>query len=359
VPAYEKLAAYLETLRPKALRNDGVWALPQGEEFYRYAIESYTTTTMSADEIHALGLAEVARIGGEMDRILTEAGYADGTLGERLRRLSAAPAQLYPETDEGRAQVLKDYQAIIDEISAGLDPYFGAKPKARVIVLRVPQFAEKTAPGAYYYPPPMDGSEPGKFFANLGIVSRDAEVRMRTLAYHEAVPGHHLQNAIATSFRAAVLSQHRPVHRVHGRLGALRRAARVGSRLRKRSARQSWPAAGRDVPRRSPGGGHRLHSKRWTREQAIDYMVENTGMVESAVVVEIERYIVAPGQALAYKVGMLKILELRERAKAALGSRFDIREFHDAVLKNGAMPLSVLERVIDAYVARKKAAPAA
>jgi len=360
VPAYERLAAHLETLRPKALRNDGVWALPQGDEFYRYAIESYTTTTMSADQIHALGLAEVARIGGEMDRILKEAGYADGTLGERLRRLSTAPAQLYPDTDEGRAQILKDYQAIIDEISAGLDPHFGIKPKARVVVMRVPPFAEKTAPGAYYTPPPMDGSEPGKFYANLGIVSETPKYGMRTLAYHEAVPGHHLQNAIAHELQGLPLFRS-----IVPFIAYMEGWALYAERL-------AWEAGYEKDPLDNLGRLQAemfravrlvvdtgLHSKRWTREQAIAYMVENTGMPESAVVVEVERYIVAPGQALAYKVGMLKILELRERAKTALGSRFDIREFHDEVLKNGAMPLSVLERVIDAYVVRKKVLPPA
>ena len=360
VPAYEKLAAHLETLRPKALSNDGVWALPRGDEFYRYAIESYTTTPMSADEIHALGLAEVARIGEEMDRILKEAGYAEGTLGERLRRLSTAPSQLYPDTDEGRAQILKDYQAIIDEISAGLDPYFGAKPKSRVVVLRVPQFAEKTAPGAYYNAPPLDGSEPGKFYANLGIVAETPKFTMRTLAYHEAVPGHHLQIAIAHELKGL------PIFRSIVPFTAYMEGwALYAEQL-------AWEAGYEKNPLDNLGRLQAemfravrlvvdtgLHSKRWTREQAIDYMVENTGMVESAVVVEIERYLVAPGQALAYKVGMLKILELREGTKAALGSRFDLREFHDEVLKNGAMPLSVLERVIDAYVTRKKALPAA
>ena len=360
VPAYNALAAHLETLRPKATRNDGVWALPQGDQFYQYAIESNTTTRMTADEIHALGLSEVARIGAEMDRSLSEAGYVEGTRSERMRRLGVSPAQRYPETDEGRAQILKDYQAIIDEISAGLDPWFGAKPKAGVIVVRVPPFAEKTAPGAYYNPPPMDGSQPGKFFANLGNIGETHKYSMRTDAYHEAVPGHHLQNAIAQEIQGLPFFR-----RVVPFTAYMEGWALYAEQL-------AWEMGFEKNPLDNLGRlqlemfravrlvvDTGIHSKRWTREQAIDYMVENTGMPESAVVVEIERYIVAPGQALAYKVGMLKILELRERAKGELGGRFDIREFHDEVLKNGAMPLSVLERVIDAYIVRKKAAPAA
>ncbi len=358
MPAYVALAAHLEALRPKATRNDGVWALPQGEQFYRYAIESNTTTTMGADEIHALGLAEVARIGAEMDLILKDAGYAEGTLGERMDKLARSPAQLYPDTDQGRAQILADYQTIIDEITAGLAPYFGIKPKARVVVVRVPSFAEKTAPSAYYNAPPLDASKPGRFYANLHDVRQTPKYGMRTTAYHEAVPGHHLQIAIAREIEGL------PFFR-----GIVPFTAYLeGWGLY--AERLAWEAGYEKDPLDNLGRLQAemfravrlvvdtgLHRKRWTREQAIDYMVTSTGMPEAAVVVEIERYLVDPGQALAYKVGMLKILELRERAKTALGSRFDIREFHDEVLKNGAMPLAVLERVIDAYVARKKAAP--
>ena len=172
IPAYNTLAAYFESLRSKATRNDGVWALPQGDEFYKYAVESNTTTTMSPDRIHALGLTEVARIGAEMDRILDAAGYTQGTLAERMRKLAKSPAQLYPDTDEGRAQILADYQAIIDEMTAGLDPYFGIKPKAKVVVKRVPTFTEKSAPGAYYYPPPLDGSRPASSSPTCAMSAR-------------------------------------------------------------------------------------------------------------------------------------------------------------------------------------------
>ena len=356
IPSYNALAAYFETLRPKATRNDGVWALPDGDRYYQYAVESNTTTTMSADQIHQIGLAEVARLGAAMDGILRQAGYTEGTAAERVRKLAKSPAQLYPDSDEGRAQILRDYQRIIDEVSAGLDPWFGIKPAAKVEVKRVPPFTEKTAPGAYYNPPPLDGSRPGTFFANLGDVAATPKFTMHSLAYHEAVPGHHLQIAIAHELKGL------PIFRSVVPFTAFTEGWGLYAE------QLAWEAGYEKDPLDNLGRLQAemfravrlvvdtgMHAKRWSREQAIDYMMANTGMPESDVVIEIERYLVNPGQALAYKVGMMKILELRERAKAALGPRFDIREFHDEVLKNGALPLSLLERVIDAYVAGKKA----
>ena len=355
-PAYNALAAYFETLRAKATRNDGVWALPDGDRYYQYAIESNTTTTMTPDRIHTLGLSEVARVTAEMDRILKDAGYTEGTVAERMRKLATSPAQLYPDTDEGRAQILTDYETIINDVSAGLDPYFATKPKAKVVVKRVPPFAEKTAPSAYYNGPPLDGSRPGTFYANLHDVSQTPKYGMRTMAYHEAVPGHHLQVAIARELKDLPIFRSVVPFTAYAEGWALY------------AEQLAWEAGYEKNPLDNLGRLQAelfrsvrlvvdtgLHSKRWTREQAIDYMIINTGKPEAAVVTEIERYLVNPGQALAYKVGMIKILELRERAKTALGSKFDIREFHDEVVKNGAMPLAVLERIIDDYVARKNA----
>ena len=355
LPAYNQLNLYMETLRPKATRNDGVWALPDGDKFYQYEIESNTTTTMKADEIHQIGLKEVERIGAEMDRILVEAGYTDGTRAERMHKLAKSPTQIYADTDDGRAQILKDYQAIIDESIAGLDKNFATKPKAVVDVKRVPVFSEKTAPGAYYNGPPMDGSKPGTFYANLRDVAETPKFGMRTLAYHEAVPGHHLQISIAQELKGL------PIFRgIVPFTAYVEGWALYAERLQWESGYEKNPLDNLGRLQAEMFRAVRLvvdtgmHSKHWTREQAIDYMIANTGMPEGEVVTEIERYLVNPGQALAYKVGMLKILELRERAKTSLGTKFDIRDFHDAVLKNGAMPLSVLENVIDAYIAHKK-----
>lgn len=357
IPAYNTLSSYFETLRPKALRNDGVWALPDGDKFYQYAIESNTTTKMTADQIHTLGLAEVARIGTGMDQILAGAGYTTGTRAERMHKLAKAPDQLYPDTDAGRAQILKDYQSIIDEVTAGLDPYFNTKARSKVEVKRVPEFTEKTAPGAYYNPAPFDGSKPGTFFANLRDVAETPRYGMRTLAYHEAVPGHHMQISIAQELKGLPFFRSVVPFTAYAEGWALyaeQLAWEIGYQKNPLDNLGRLQAEMFRAVRLVVDTG--LHSKRWTREQAIDYMVANTGMAQAEVVTEIERYMVDPGQALAYKVGMLKILELRERAKTALGDKFKLSDFHDEVLKNGAMPLQVLERVIDEYIARTKAA---
>ena len=356
IPAYQRLAAYLETLRPKAQRNDGVWALPDGDQYYQHAIESNTTTRMTADQIHQLGLGEVARLKEEMTRAFDSAGYTEGSLPERFRQLGNSPGQRYPNDDAGRARILSDYQSIIDEISAGMDRYFGLKPAAAVVVKRVPAFSEKTAPAAYYNAASIDHSRPAQFFVNLRDVEETKRYRMRTLAYHEAVPGHHLQIAIAQDLKGLPFFRRIVPFTAFDEGWALY------------AERLAWETG---YQKNAPDDLGRLqdemfravrlvvdtgmHAKRWSREQAIGYMMENTGMPEAEVVVEIERYLVMPAQALAYKIGMLKILELRERAKRTLGARFDLREFHDEVLKNGALPLALLEQVIDAYISRRKA----
>jgi len=355
IPAYAKLAAYFETLRPKATHNDGVWALPEGDRYYQYQVERNTTTTMTADEIHALGLSDVARITAEMDRILDAAGQGEGTVGERMHRLSQSPAQRYPDSDEGRARILADYQAIIDDISGGLDPYFVTKPKAKVVAKRVPSIAEKTAPAAYYVGAPLDGSRPGTFYANLHDVGMTPKFAMRTTAYHEAVPGHHLQISIAQELQGLPIFRRLVPFTAYSEGWALY------------AEQLAWEAGYEKNPLDNLGRLQAelfrsvrlvvdtgLHRKRWTREQAIDYMTKTTGMSESEVVIEVERYLVQPGQALAYKVGMMKILELRQRARDALGSKFDLREFHDVVLGNGAIPLAILEQVVDGYIAQRQ-----
>jgi len=356
LPAYNALSVYLGTLKAKALRNDGVWALPNGDRFYQYQIELHTTTTKTADELHQLGLSEVARVGAEMDRLLVQIGYRSGTRAERLLALARAPEQQYADNDEGRAQILRDYQRIIDEISAGLDRYFDLKPKASVRVERVPLFMEKTAALAYYEAPAMDGSRPGVFYSNLRDVREIPRHQMRTTAYHEAVPGHHLQSSIAQELRGLPIFRRLVPFTAYGEGWALyceQLADEMGYLKNPRDKLGQLQLEMLRSVRLVVDTG--MHAKRWTREQAIEYMIENAGAQEKTAVAEVERYLVNPGQALAYKVGMLKILELREKTKSALGARFDIREFHDEVLKNGAMPLTLLERQIDAYIERKKA----
>jgi uncharacterized protein (DUF885 family) len=352
-PGYHKLLAHLRELEPKATSEDGVWRLPDGEAFYRQAIRQHTTTDMSADEIHAIGLAEVERISAEMDTILRAEGLTEGSVGERVQILSERDDQLYPDTDAGRAQILADYQAIIDEIDPAMDDYFNLRPGIGVEVRRVPEFSEETAPGAYYQRPSMDGQRPGVFFANLRDVSEIPKFGMRTLAYHEGTPGHHFQIAIAQQLEGVPLFRRMLPFTAYSEGWALY------------AEQLAWEIGFQDDPLDNLGRLQAemfravrlvvdtgLHYKRWSREQAIDYMLTHTGMGRNDVVAEIERYLVMPGQALAYKVGMMKILELRERAQRELGEAFDIRDFHDQILGNGALPLTLLEEVVDDWIAR-------
>jgi uncharacterized protein (DUF885 family) len=356
IPAYKRAIDYFESLKSKVTRNDGVWAWPDGEAFYQYRIASETTTKMSADEIHTIGLADVARLTKEMDDSLRAAGYAKGTVAERVQQLAASSEQLYADSDAGREQILADYKKIIDEISEGLDPYFSLRPKASVQVKRVEKFAENESAAAYYDSPPLDGSQPGTFYANLRDVKETPKFSMRTLAYHEAIPGHHFQIAIAQELKGLPMFRTLVPFTAYAEGWAL-----YSERLAWEIGFQKQPLDNLGRLRDEMLRAVRLvvdtgiHQKRWTREQAIAYMMEKTGMAEAEVVTEIERYFVDPGQALAYTVGMNKILELRDRAKTRLGAKYDIRDFHAVVLKNGALPLTLLERVVDEMIAEKLA----
>lgn len=355
-PAYDRLIAYFERLKPRATTNDGVWKLPDGDAYYDYMLRRNTTTRLNAEQIHELGLAEVARIQAEMDATLRAQGYTEGTVAERMIRLGEEPRFLYPNTDAGRKQILDDFSSLIREILTGMPRYFAHLPKARVEVERVPEFSEKGSAGAYYQAPSMDGVRPGVFFANLRDLKEHPRFAMRTLAYHEAVPGHHLQSALQ-----AELAGVPTFRRILGFTAFSEGWALYSERL-------AWEAGYANDPYDNLGRLQAelfravrlvvdtgIHRKRWTREQAIDYMLSITGQAGHEVVAEIERYFVIPGQATAYKIGMLKILELREQARQALGGRFDLREFHDVVIGNGDMPLEVLEQEVRHWVADKGA----
>jgi uncharacterized protein (DUF885 family) len=355
LPAYRTLQKLFRDLQKVATKNEGAWSLPDGATYYRHAIEQHTTTTIDADTLHDLGLKDVARIGAQMDAILAKIEPAPGTRAEKLKRIIEDPKRKYPDTDEGRTQVLADYQKIIDEIAPAMEKSFRLKPKTGVVVKRVPTFAEKGAPAAYYEAPPLDGSALGVFYANLYNVNSTPKHGMRTLAYHEAIPGHHFQIAIAQSLDGLPFFRKLLGFTAYDEGWALY------------TEQLAWELGFQNDPYDNLGRlqdemlravrlvvDTGIHAKRWSREQAIAYMVAETGMIESEVVTEIERYFVDPGQALAYKVGMFKILELRERAKTKLGAKFDIRDFHDVVLGNGSMPLSILERVVDEYIAAKQ-----
>jgi uncharacterized protein (DUF885 family) len=290
-----------------------------------------------------------------MRSILEAEGYrVDGEVGATLAGVFREPRFQWPDTEEGRASIIAEYQRIIDEIDGKLSPFFGLRPARGVRVERIPQFKEATSALAYYNTPALDGSRPGVFYANLRDVAEHPRPRMRTLAYHEAIPGHHFQLAIAQELQGVPFFRKVVPFTAFAEGWALyaeQVAAENGfqddpfDRLGYLSAQMMRAC------RLVVDTG--IHSKRWTREQAIEYMVSRTGMPEQEATVEIERYIVMPGQATAYMVGRLKILELRERAQRQLGQRFDLREFHDVVLRNGSVPLTILERIVEDWIAAK------
>jgi uncharacterized protein (DUF885 family) len=355
-PAYHKLIDYFNALLPKTTTDDGVWKLPDGDAFYAYALRKSTTTTLKPDEVHELGLREVARIEGEMRTLLDGNGFAGRPVAEAMEALRKDPRFLFPNDDEGRAGALSEYTRLINDAIERCRLLFATVPKAKVEVQRVPVFKQATAPGAYYNGASMDGTRPGVFYANLRDLSEIPKWSMPTLAYHEGVPGHHWQIATAQELKGV------PQFRKLIPFTAYQEGwALYAEWLAKEAGWYDGNPFGdlgrlqaelfRAVRLVVDTG---IHAKRWPREQAIAYMRDKTSMGEKEVTAEIERYIVNPGQACAYKVGMLKIQELRKRAQAELGTKFDQREFHDVVLTNGALPLEILEEQVNAYIQRTK-----
>lgn len=359
-PAYRRLIAYFRELDPKVEGNHGVWNLPDGDQLYRLALRLFTTSEYSPQEIHEIGLAEVERIQNEILLILEGEGRdVSGGFEAAMTALKEDPSFFYPDTDEGREAILRDYRAILDQIGAGLDQAFDVRPEAELEVRREAEFKEKTAPGAHYEPPAMDGSRPGAFVANLYDIEATPKYGMRALAYHEGVPGHHFQIALQME------QEDLPFFR------RLIPFASYSEGWALYSEQLAWELGFQDDPYDNVGRlqgelfravrlvvDTGIHHARWSRQQAIKHMLTNTGMAESDVVAEVERYFVMPGQACSYKVGMIKILELRERARNELGGGFDLRDFHRVVLTNGSVPLTLLERLVDEYIAEKRPAPA-
>jgi uncharacterized protein (DUF885 family) len=353
-PGYRRLAETLGELAAEANDDHGVWKHPDGDAYYRWALRWHTTTDKTADEIHRIGQAEIERIHGEMSRILAAEGLPSDDPIATLLELNGDPRFLYPDTDEGRDEILRDYRGMIADVESRLPELFGRLPEAPVEVERVPVFKEAGAAGAYYNPPSLDGTRPGVFYANLRDVSEVQRFRMRTLTFHEAIPGHHLQIALAMEteglplFRrflpmtafvegwalyAERLAMEEGFHETpYDRLGALSAELFRAVRLVVDTG---------------------IHAKRWTRERAIEFMIESSGMPRGDVTAEIERYIVAPGQACAYKMGQLKILELRSRAQQALGEDFDLRAFNDQILAGGSLPLAVLDAAVTRWIEAK------
>ena len=352
-PGFKLLRNFMANTKKNANPNHGIWSQPGGDEYYKLKIRTFTTTDYSPEEIHQTGLNEVKRISSRMREILTSLGYAESkSVGELMNELNENPDFLYADTPDRKEIVVNDYTDMVNEAIRVMTNYFHTMPKSEVIVKAVPEYSEQNAAGGYYQSPALDGSRPGVFYANLYDIKQTPTYSMRTLAYHEATPGHHHQ--IAHSLENEELTLYR-------RFGYYTSAFAEGWALY--SEILALEAGLAENPYDELGilqselfRANRLvvdtgmHYKRWTREEAMDYMKSVTGMSDTEVRVEIERYIVWPGQALSYKVGMIKILELRERAKKELGDKFNIKDFHSAVLDHGNPPLFIVEEMVEKMI---------
>ena len=356
-PGFKNLLLFMEGTLPEANKHDGVWSLPNGDDFYSLRLKVYTTTDFSAADIHTIGLKEVERISTRMRNILDELGYdKEGVVGDLMNQLNEDPQFLYDDTPDRKERVVEDYTKIVAETEEVMKKYFFVMPKARVEVRAVPEYSEENQAGGYYMSPSLDGSRPGVFYANLYDIKQTPTYSMRTLAFHEAIPGHHLQNAL--SLENENLSLYRKFGYYTSAFGEGWALYAEQLAVESGLADNLYDELGvlqselfRAVRLVVDTG---IHYKRWTREEAIAYMKKITGMSDTEVVTEIERYIVWPGQACSYKVGMLKILDLRQKAQKELGNNFDIKAFHSAVLDHGEPPLFIVEDFVEEMIQKLK-----
>jgi uncharacterized protein (DUF885 family) len=353
LPQYAEMIAVFEELLEESDHSAGIWRLPQGDKIYEAALRSNNSTTLSADEIHQLGLQEVARIEIEMDKIVADQGLSKGPLVDRIRHLMTLPEHNWPNTDEGREQQIGYLNQVNDEIMSMVEDYFITIPPQPLEILRVPEYAQDSAPAGYYQPPALDGSTAGRFYINQKDTRDNPRWTLPTLMYHEGAPGHHFQ------LSAAQLIENVPFLR---KVSPFTAYAEGWALYAEQIAKTDMGMYDNDplgdlgrlqaemfrAVRLVVDTG--MHAKRWSREKAIDYMLSKTGMTEAEVTREIERYVVWPGQATAYKVGQLYILRLRAMAEQQLGEKFELREFHEMILLNGAMPLEILEESVIGWI---------
>ncbi len=356
-PFREGYDIFLKTqkdVQPLARGNNGAWALPDGQAYYAFRLKGSTTTDMNAEQIHQLGVKNLERIQGEMRAIMARVGFK-GSLQDFFKTIKTDPKYQYPNTPEGKARYLADAKGYIAQVMKDAPKYFIRLPKAPLEVRAVEEWRQETASVAFYNRPTPDGSRPGIFYVNLADMTQVLKPQIEGIAYHEGAPGHHFQFALAQELQGL------PKFRKFGGYGAYIEgwglySERLGKEMGYyvdpisdfgRLSLEAWRAV-----RLITDSG--MHAMKWSREKAIDFFRENSMLSERDIVKEIERYLCNPGQATSYMVGQQKILMLRDKAKAALGTKFDIRGFHDAVLKDGALPLDVLEQQVDAYVAGAK-----
>ena len=352
-PAYNSLISIIKKQKERANSDHGAWKFPDGKAFYNNALKRTTTTDLTANEIHEIGLSEVARIHKEMNIIRNKVGFK-GTLQDFFQFMKTDKQFYYKADKQGKAAYLKKAVNLIDSMETRLDEIFITKPKASIIVKAVESFREKSAGKAFYNRPAADGSRPGIYYANLYDMESMPIYQMEALAYHEGIPGHHMQLAIQQELKEV------PLFRKFGGYTAYTEGWGLYSEFIPkemgfyvdpysdfgRLAMELWRACRLVV---DTG----IHAKKWTREEGIAYYTENTPNAELDVIKMVERHIVMPSQATAYKIGMLKILELRTKAKNALGDQFDIRDFHEVVIAQGAIPLNILEEFVNDYITSK------
>ncbi|MGN7928452.1 MAG: DUF885 domain-containing protein [Sphingopyxis sp.] len=355
-PAMRRQADELRAVRSKATHDAGVWRLPKGDEYYAYALRFATTTGMTAEEVHKLGLDRVAELTARADAIFKAQGMTKGSVAERMLALGKDPRFLYPNTDAGKEKLIAELNSQMQAIQARLPETFGRLPKAKVEIRRVPADIEDGATGGYYQIPALDGSRPGAYYINLRDTAENPSWTLPTLTYHEASPGHHHQIALAQEATGIPRLRRLPAYSVYTEgwgLYAEQLADEMGV-----YENDPWGRLGYlqsymfRAARLVADTG--LHHFRWTREKAIQYYNETLGTPEGSNITEIERYCVWPGQATSYMVGQTSWVRIREKAKKTLGDKFDLRGFHDTALSAGAMPISVLESVIDRWVAAQK-----
>ena len=354
IPAYQRMIGLFEDMAKTATHDAGIWRIPDGERIYAAALKSNTTTDMTAEELHALGLSEVARIDSEMDAILISLGRTEGSVADRLRALSQDPAQLFANTDEGRQQMLDYLGKLNTEVMARAKDFFITLPPQPLEIVRVPEYSQDSSAGGYYNAPALDGSRPGRFYINQKNTADNPRWQLPTLLYHEAAPGHHFQLSASQLIENVPMLRKLSPFNAYAEGWALY-AERVAAEDMLLYANDPWGNLGRLNDERFRAVrlvvDTGMHARRWSREEAITYMLANTSNSEDDVVREIERYVVWPGQACAYKTGQLAIIRLRQKAEQALGERFDLPAFHEVVLMNGAMPLGILDKVVDEWIA--------
>ncbi|MEX1249851.1 MAG: DUF885 domain-containing protein [Hyphomonas sp.] len=358
VPGYEAMIALMQDMRAQATHDAGIWRIPDGERIYAAALKSRTTTDMPAEEIHALGLSEVARIEAEVGAILTAAGLTEGTQSQRVEALMTDPAHNFTNDDAGRQEMLDYLVQLNEQVMAKAGDYFVTLPPQPLEIVRVPEYSQDSSAGGYYTPPALDGSRPGRFYINQKTTTDNPRWTLPTLLYHEAAPGHHFQISAAQLITGVPMIRKFSPFTAYTEGWALY-AERIAATDMGMYNEDALGDLGRlkaemfRAVRLVVDSG--MHAKKWSREEAIAYMKQKTGQTEDEVVREIERYAVWPAQATAYKTGQLSILSARARAEAALGARFDLKQFHEAVLGSGAMPLGILDKVVDEWIAAELA----